>query len=73
MKNTESKLDMEALIKQMGEEVRSGKPLTGTGGVFTPLVRDCIAFRAALIAGENIKPFPTANPTKKRPSGLWNL
>lgn len=42
MKNTESKLDMEALIKQMGKELRSGKPLTGTGGVFTPLIKQVI-------------------------------
>nr|WP_051285327.1 transposase [Aequorivita capsosiphonis] len=42
MKNTESNLDMEALIKQMGEELRSGKPLTGTGGVFTPLIKKVI-------------------------------
>ncbi len=42
MKSTESNLDMEALIKQMGEELRSGKPLTGTGGVFTPLIKKVI-------------------------------
>lgn len=42
MKSTESNLDMEALIKQMGEELRSGKPLTGTGGVFTPLIKQVI-------------------------------
>ena len=42
MKNTESKIDMETLIKQMGEELRSGKPLTGTGGVFTPLIKQVI-------------------------------
>src|SRR5690554_5284250 len=42
MKNKEINLDMEALIKQMGEELRSGKPLTGTGGVFTPLIKQVI-------------------------------
>jgi|SRR5690554_2571226 len=42
MKNKEINLDLEALIKQMGDELRSGKPLTGTGGVFTPLIKKVI-------------------------------
>jgi len=42
MKNTESTLDMETLIQQMSEELRSGKPLMGTGGVFTPLIKQVI-------------------------------
>lgn len=42
MKNTEINLDLEALIKQMGDELRSGKPLTGAGGVFTPLIKKVI-------------------------------
>lgn len=42
MKNTEITLNMEALIKQMGDELRSGKPLTGAGGIFTPLIKKVI-------------------------------
>lgn len=42
MKNTEINLNMEALIKQMGDELRSGKPLTGAGGIFTPLIKKVI-------------------------------
>lgn len=42
MKSTENNLDIEALIKQMGDELRSGKPLTGLGGVFTPLIKKVI-------------------------------
>ena len=42
MKNTERNLDLEVLIKQMGDELRSGKPLTGSGGIFTPLIKKVI-------------------------------
>lgn len=42
MKSTESNLDLEVLIKQMGDELRSGKPLTGSGGIFTPLIKKVI-------------------------------
>src|SRR6476661_1471305 len=33
------KFDFEAFIKQAGEQLRSGKPLTGAEGVFTPLLK----------------------------------
>ncbi len=42
MKNTEINLDLEFLIKQMGDELRSGKPLTGAGGILTPLIKKVI-------------------------------
>src|SRR5690554_6153049 len=42
MKSTEINLDIEVLIKQMGKELRSGKPLTGTGGIFTPRIKKVI-------------------------------
>lgn len=41
MKNTASNFEMEALIQQMGNELRSGKPF-GFGGVFTPLIKKVI-------------------------------
>jgi transposase-like protein len=33
------KFDFEAFVKKAGEDLRSGKPLTGTDGVFTPLLK----------------------------------
>ena len=33
------KFDFEAFMKQAGEQLRSGKPLTGADGVFTPLLK----------------------------------
>lgn len=33
---------MDALIKQMGVELRSGKSFTGAGGIFTPLIKKVI-------------------------------
>ena len=33
------KFDFEAFVKLAGEQLRSGKPLTGSEGVFTPLLK----------------------------------
>lgn len=33
------KFDFESFVKQAGEQLRSGKPLTGADGVFTPLLK----------------------------------
>jgi transposase-like protein len=38
----ESKFDFEAFVRQAGEQLRSGKPLTGSDGVFTPLLKQII-------------------------------
>jgi putative transposase len=38
----EKKFDFEAFVKQAGEQLRSGKPLTGADGVFTPLLKQII-------------------------------
>jgi len=36
------KFDFEAFVKQAGEQLRSGKPLVGVEGVFTPLLKKVI-------------------------------
>ena len=36
------KFDFEAFVKQAGEQLRSGKPLVGAEGVFTPLLKKVI-------------------------------
>lgn len=38
----EKKFDFEAFVLQAGEQLRSGKPLTGADGVFTPLLKQII-------------------------------
>jgi putative transposase len=38
----EKKFDYEAFVRQAGEQLRSGKPLTGKDGVFTPLLKQII-------------------------------
>lgn len=38
----EKKFDFEAFIREAGEQLRSGKPLTGAEGVFTPLLKKVI-------------------------------
>ena len=38
----ERKFDFEAFVRQAGEQLRSGKPLTGSDGVFTPLLKQII-------------------------------
>lgn len=38
----EKKFDFEAFVRQAGEQLRSGKPLTGSDGVFTPLLKQII-------------------------------
>jgi len=38
----EKKFDFEAFIREAGEQLRSGKPLTGADGVFTPLLKKVI-------------------------------
>lgn len=35
----EEKFDFEAFVRQAGEQLRQGKPFTGKGGVFTPLLK----------------------------------
>ena len=35
----EKKFDFEAFVSQAGEQLRSGKPLTGADGIFTPLLK----------------------------------
>lgn len=35
----EKKFDFEAFVRQAGEQLRSGKPFTGSDGVFTPLLK----------------------------------
>lgn len=36
------KFDYEAFVKQAGEQLRAGKPFTGTDGVFTPLIKQIL-------------------------------
>ncbi|MBC7903962.1 MAG: IS256 family transposase [Gemmatimonadaceae bacterium] len=38
----EKRFDFEAFVRQAGEQLRSGKPLTGADGVFTPLLKQII-------------------------------
>ncbi len=38
----EKKFDFEAFARQAGEQLRSGKPLTGEDGIFTPLLKKII-------------------------------
>lgn len=38
----EKKFDFEAFVRQAGEQLRSGKPLTGKEGVFTPLLKQIL-------------------------------
>jgi transposase-like protein len=38
----EKKFDFEAFVRQAGEQLRSGKPLTGEEGIFTPLLKKVI-------------------------------
>src|SRR5258706_771747 len=38
----EKKFDFEAFVRRAGEQLRSGKPLTGSDGVFTPLLKQII-------------------------------
>ena len=36
------KFDFEAFVRQAGEQLRAGKPFTGTEGVFTPLIKQIL-------------------------------
>jgi len=38
----ENKFDFEAFVRKAGEQLRAGKPLTGSDGVFTPLLKQVI-------------------------------
>ncbi len=38
----DKKLDFERLSKEIADQIRSGKPLTGKDGVFTPLIKQVI-------------------------------
>ena len=42
MENKESKFDFEAFARQAAEDLKSGKPMVGPGGVFTPLLKRII-------------------------------
>ena len=36
------KIDMESFKEMLAEQLRAGKPLTGSGGVFTPLLKEVL-------------------------------
>jgi putative transposase len=38
----EKKIDFETISKEIAEQIRSGKPLTGKDGAFTPLIKQVI-------------------------------
>jgi putative transposase len=38
----DKKFDFEAFVRQAGEQLRSGKPLTGKEGIFTPLLKQIL-------------------------------
>jgi putative transposase len=42
MKNTKTKTAVDALVKELSEQLTQGKPLTGHDGVFTPLLKRVI-------------------------------
>ncbi len=42
MKNTKTNKHLDALVKELSEQLTQGKPLTGQDGVFTPLLKRVI-------------------------------
>lgn len=63
----EKKLDLDEFIKKAGEELRSGKPLTGADGVFTPLLKKILEASLEGELDEHLK--QTRSTAKNRRNG----
>lgn len=63
----ESKFDFEAFVRRAGEQLRSGKPLTGSDGVFTPLLKQIIEASLEGELDDHLR--STRKPQKNRRNG----
>ena len=63
----EKKFDFEAFVKQAGEQLRAGKPLTGSEGVFTPLLKKILEASLEGELDDHLQ--ETRKPTKNRRNG----
>lgn len=63
----DKKFDFEAFVKQAGEQLRAGKPLTGADGVFTPLLKKIIEASLEGELDEHLQ--QTRHPAKNRRNG----
>lgn len=63
----EKKFDFEAFVREAGEQLRAGKPLTGTDGVFTPLLKKIIEASLEGELDDHLE--ETRKPDKNRRNG----
>lgn len=63
----EKKLDLDDFIRQAGEQLRSGKPLTGADGIFTPLLKKILEASLEGELDEHLK--QTRSTAKNRRNG----
>lgn len=63
----DKKFDFEAFVRQAGEQLRSGKPLTGKDGIFTPLLKQVL--EASLEGEMDVHLAETRNSDKNRRNG----
>ena len=61
------KFDFEAFVQQAGKQLRSGKPFTGTEGVFTPLIKQILEASLEGELDEHLE--QTRQPAKNRRNG----
>src|SRR5947209_7600443 len=62
-----NKFDYEAFVRQAGEQLRKGKPLTGSDGIFTPLLKQIIEASLEGEMDEHLK--QSRKPEKNRRNG----
>jgi hypothetical protein len=61
------KFDFEAFVRQAGQQLRSGKPFTGSEGVFTPLIKQILEASLEGELDEHLE--QTRTETKNRRNG----
>lgn len=69
----DKKFDFEAFVRQAGEQLRSGKPLTGADGVFTPLLKQIIEASLEGELDEHLKQTRTGEKNRRNGHAQKNI
>ena len=59
------KLDLEGFIREAGEQLRSGKPLPGAEGIFTPLLKKILEASLEAELDEHLKQTPSTAKNRR--------
>jgi putative transposase len=69
----DKKLDLERLSKEIADQIRSGKPLTGKDGAFTPLIKQVIEAALEGEMDEHLRETKESTSNRRNGKGRKNL